>query len=290
MRKVLFFLCAVFAFQAAYAQNRSHGGYSASDLKRINKFPMEVTLDKSNMECIYEHWVYDTFFGHWTCQEMILLHGNKYSEFMDYQMFRLDSVESTKDKKHLTIGEIQKIRKDYNIVTSSNSYSYLIRNNKTGKYDVHDKVMIDGFVYQDSLPKWNWKLSDSTTTYCGHVCRKATTHFRGRDWIAWYSDIPVNAGPWKFSGLPGLILAVYDTTTHQRFIANTLRKGGNAVKKVDRKEMKTTREYFNKALKEYKMNPLGIIGGTDLMPNAVNEVGNTTTPNRRLFFNPIELE
>ena len=43
------------------------------------------------------------------------------------------------------------------------------------------------------------------------LCQKAVSNFRGRDYVAWFAkDIPVHAGPWKFYGLPGLILEVYD--------------------------------------------------------------------------------
>lgn len=34
----------------------------------------------------------------------------------------------------------------------------------------------------------------------------ATTQFRGLTYTAWFAlDIPINEGPWKFHGLPGLI-------------------------------------------------------------------------------------
>jgi GLPGLI family protein len=43
-------------------------------------------------------------------------------------------------------------------------------------------------------------------------CKKAQTTFRGRTYIAWYTlEIPVSIGPWKFSGLPGLILSIEDS-------------------------------------------------------------------------------
>lgn len=46
----------------------------------------------------------------------------------------------------------------------------------------------------------------------GYHCNKATISYGGRDWVAWYTmEIPIPSGPYKFSGLPGMILQVYDT-------------------------------------------------------------------------------
>ncbi|GHT63455.1 hypothetical protein AGMMS50239_19460 [Bacteroidia bacterium] len=65
--------------------------------------------------------------------------------------------------------------------------------------------------YTESIPLQDWEISDDTLTVAGYLCQKATCKFRGRDYTAWFSsDIPVNNGPWKFGGLPGLILKVYD--------------------------------------------------------------------------------
>lgn len=57
----------------------------------------------------------------------------------------------------------------------------------------------------------NWKLSNETKIINSIVCKKAEVHFRGREWTAWYStDIPFPYGPYKFSGLPGLIVKITD--------------------------------------------------------------------------------
>lgn len=66
-------------------------------------------------------------------------------------------------------------------------------------------------VIQDNDVKFDWRLSDETKTVQNFKCTKATVDFRGRQYIVWFTtDIPVSFGPWKFHGLPGLILEVYD--------------------------------------------------------------------------------
>lgn len=67
---------------------------------------------------------------------------------------------------------------------------------------------------KEELPTLNWVLDPAETKMIGKLqCAKATVTFRGRDYIAWYSkDIPINYGPYKFHGLPGLIIEIYDTS------------------------------------------------------------------------------
>jgi len=60
--------------------------------------------------------------------------------------------------------------------------------------------------------KIEWNISEQEQKEIGgFVCKKATTTFRGVDYIAWFTEeIPLPYGPWKFRGLNGLILDIYD--------------------------------------------------------------------------------
>ncbi|MBQ0018978.1 MAG: GLPGLI family protein [Bacteroidales bacterium] len=258
--------------------------------KRLNYFYPETVLDSSNVECIYDYYVTDTVRNERKRTEFILLHGKQYSKYMDYEAYRLDSVECTRDRTKLTWGDCDDIRKEYNIITTTSSLIYLLKDHASGMIQVFDKVFMDKYTYLDSLARFEWELVDSTREVCGYVCHKATTSFRGRKWTAWYCDLPINDGPWKFSGLPGLILAIYDTSTCQRFIANTIRMGKSCIKRIERDDIKTTREKFNKALKQYKEDPRGLRHAMGIEVKVVNNGGETGTPYRRGFYNPLELE
>lgn len=67
-----------------------------------------------------------------------------------------------------------------------------------------------------------WELvSDSTATIMGYACQLAVANFKGRTWYAWYAeDIPLDNGPWKLRGLPGLILRAYDSGKQYEFTAS----------------------------------------------------------------------
>ncbi len=66
------------------------------------------------------------------------------------------------------------------------------------------------YIVTDSIKPQGWKLADETKTVLNHACKKATlTTERGSKVVAWYADdIPVPAGPDRFSGLPGAVLLV----------------------------------------------------------------------------------
>ena len=70
----------------------------------------------------------------------------------------------------------------------------------------------DEYLIEDTLPVIAWKISGDTATFGGLHCQKATCHFKGRDYIAWFCpDLPVHSGPWKLNGLPGVIVDARDT-------------------------------------------------------------------------------
>ena len=66
----------------------------------------------------------------------------------------------------------------------------------------------------DTIPGlFNWQLEDGDSIFCSYPCKRATLDFRGRKWNVWYSlDLPYSDGPWKFCGLPGLILSAEDSS------------------------------------------------------------------------------
>ncbi len=66
------------------------------------------------------------------------------------------------------------------------------------------------FVIEDKISD-NWILQNETKLIGNYLCKLAVKDFRGRKYYAWYTtDFVTLFGPWKFHGLNGLILQVYD--------------------------------------------------------------------------------
>jgi GLPGLI family protein len=78
--------------------------------------------------------------------------------------------------------------------------------------------------YRDSLHNQLWTITDSTKQIAEYTCRSATAFFRGRHYTCWFTpEIPLSNGPWKFGGLPGLILEVYDDERKVQFLFQSLK-------------------------------------------------------------------
>lgn len=106
-----------------------------------------------------------------------------------------------------------------------NSY-YIITEPQTNTVSQYQsQTLADTKVYYSSKDKISWKIENENKNIANIQCRKATTELFGRKWVAWYcEDYPFPFGPYKFYGLPGLIIEIYDTKNDYYFIANQIKQ------------------------------------------------------------------
>lgn len=125
--------------------------------------------------------------------------------------------------------------------------------------------------YTEPTPKQNWQIGNETKTIVGYQCQKATCSFRGRNYTAWFAvDIPLSYGPWKFCGLPGLILKVQDDAKEYVFECVGIEQQKCPIILLDNYKTyrKTTRTELDKTLKRICENYYQITG----MTNVVNKL------------------
>jgi len=78
--------------------------------------------------------------------------------------------------------------------------------------------LFNNYIIEEPAAQIDWKIAKDTMSFSGIVCQKATTNFKGRNWIAWFAnEIPFQSGPWKLNGLPGLIVEAYDEKKEVKF-------------------------------------------------------------------------
>lgn len=149
--------------------------------------------------------------------------------------------------------------------------------------------------YSETLPVQNWVVADETQTVAGYLCQKATCQFRGREYTAWFSmDIPINNGPWKLGGLPGLILKAYDKDKLYSFecvgIENHKQKFPVKMNKAFEQYMKTDRKklwkYKKEVQEDYLKVSLAATGRGSIRFSATDPLYRE----RQLPYIPLELE
>ena len=109
--------------------------------------------------------------------------------------------------------------------------------------------------FTEPCPPQQWTLHNETMTILEHRCQKATCHWRGRDYVAWFApDIPIKRGPWRFNGLPGLILKLYDTDRFYTFEAVSLKNMNEPMMLYEFNYMKSTRQRVRKLQRVLQVN------------------------------------
>lgn len=88
------------------------------------------------------------------------------------------------------------------------SYTYVFTNLSDESLTHYDKYGEELGCYTEPFSEMQWTVAeDSTSNILGYECVMAECDYHGRHWKAWFApEIPVPFGPWKFHGLPGLIL------------------------------------------------------------------------------------
>ena len=144
---------------------------------------------------------------------------------------------------------------NYEVKTNEDAFEpyYKIDHNKKELYFF--ALMIGGskFFIKDSYNDLRWNVSTDSKQIAGHNCIKATTTYRGRNWVAWFTpDIPLPFGPWKLHGLPGLILEAHDTTNEYAIIALKIQPKENDIFKKDFSSLIITKNKEPITLKQFK--------------------------------------
>ena len=188
--------------------------------------------------------VVDTVQGTAVEQMMSLEIGNNVSRFCSTVYLGLDSLLQSGASRTM-------YRSIYNKVKYAPAfYSMFFQNYpRSGKLTCTGRVCNTDLKYEEDLPEMDWKIQDETDTLLGYMVQKAVCSFRSRDYTAWFApQLPMQAGPWKFSGLPGLILKVEDSRGHYTLVARRIYLTSGAVEMPRYLFLKTSREKYMDAL------------------------------------------
>lgn len=114
------------------------------------------------------------------------------------------------------------------------------------------------FIVEDQR-KPMWKILPEKQQVGTFTAQKATTELYGRKWTAWFaSELPFQDGPYKFYGLPGLIVKLEDDTKSHVMELKAVKKLPQSVEpevKSGREKITLNYEKYKKAFLEYRENP-----------------------------------
>ncbi len=149
------------------------------------------------------------------------------------------------------------------------------------------------YLYEETTPKMPWKISTEHKIVLGYNCTAATCRYRGRDYKAWFTtDIPLSYGPWKFAGLPGLIMEVETQDGDYHWVAVGVEKPKEAkpIYFLDRTYVKTNREKTRKQEHLLLKDPAAYLDSYGIKFTVVSFSGEAVKLKFFTFENPIEKE
>ena len=129
----------------------------------------------------------------------------EYTKFIEYN-------KSIYKKKRNSIKSNSTLIKDKNddsnlfFNSSEKNTSVVFKDYGKNEFFSKHEVNYRYFVVKDSLTIFNWSIKSKKKEILGFSCQLASMDYRGRKYEAWFTtELPVG-GPWKYDGLPGMIL------------------------------------------------------------------------------------
>jgi len=99
----------------------------------------------------------------------------------------------------------------------------VLHDKKTDSIHVRERLFEDYVLTTEKTPEIKWAILPEYKQINQYKCQKATAHFRGRDYTAWFTkEIPILDGPWKFCTLPGLVMDIQDAQNQVKIYAVTV--------------------------------------------------------------------
>lgn len=178
-------------------------------------------------------------------------HGSK---FYSYTVYNSDSLMKIDVEKQMAATGLLNLK--YN--NRKGLVRYTIAK-KYPKYEVflQNRIMRDQYNVIEERPIV-WKITSEKLKVDDWNTQKAETDFAGRHWFAWFTtEIPIQDGPYKFHGLPGLIVKMEDQTQSHRFTLKAVKNISSIPKDVfGANEISINAKQYSKILNEYEEDPM----------------------------------
>ena len=178
-----------------------------------------------------------------------------------------------------------------------NTQLVIFKNFPAQKMSVNEPILMDNYLYEEDMYSMEWQILPDTQEILSYLCQKAETNFRGRRYEVWFSpEIPLSEGPWKFNGLPGLIMRVADDQGHYSFECVGIAANNQPITRPDLEYFKASRKEVEKVRKRFMDDPeaafKAAMPGANIRINRTDENGMPVASGQKIKTkpNPMELD
>lgn len=222
-----------------------------------------IELDTAKLQVLYKlTFIDDTNHLNYTkTEEQILVLGVSASSYESYNHYKYQKTGRKKAQEGNLMEWLQTGISATEYMCSFYYQIYKFYRNNSIIYT--ERIFgLDYFKYEENNDIFTWEMGQDTDTILGFICQNAFCNYGGRRWEAWFtSDINFSDGPYKFCGLPGLILKICDTKEHYKFevLSIDIPYKNTLVEYHDRDFISTTKKDFFKVYDDNNKNMTNIV-------------------------------
>ncbi|WP_081963874.1 GLPGLI family protein [Porphyromonas cangingivalis] len=217
----------------------------------------------------------------------VLLIGRTHNAFKDYYKHRVDSILDLSGRERWPSGK--GLSMAVNVGRNKLTPDVIVLDRKLKEYTMEVKIPMGSvYTYRESVDDLKWQLVPGDSVVSGYKCKKATTTYRGRSYVAWYTEeIPLPYGPYKFNGLPGLVMRIRDNQKHHTFTFMGMTKAFSTdFVSTNPRAFGGKRAWIRKSLQNYYDNPVKGIESSGTVKLSEEDKRDI----KKRPYNPIELE
>lgn len=130
--------------------------------------------------------------------------------------------------------------------------------------------------------KLDWQILPEKDKIATFNVQKAKVNYGGRNWTAWFTtEIPIQDGPYVFSGLPGLIVKISDDKNDYNFSLSEIKNGSEKIH-YRNNGSELTWEQFKRLSENYYSDPFARMKSSGLPIKVDDGNGNAVTPDMKI--------
>jgi len=191
----------------------------------------------------------------------VLLIGKRLSQYTSKSSLAVDSLTNVYEAQPLNQQTVQNFGREYIKLARPLITFNIFKDKVNSNIYFIDQLSSTTYYITEPNSVFKWVIEPTILDVSGYKCKRATTVFAGRKYEAWFtSEIPVSDGPYKFTGLPGLIVKVRDFNDNYVFQLLKASKISANINKInivmpsESKCVKTTKQEFRNGQRNYSNN------------------------------------